>query len=397
MAGTVSLFDIINSSNPMYTDRTMLQNEELKVRVQTEQMQLQSQQAFQKAMMDIVGPGGEADAANMIANPDERNEQKLQLVANAMLKSGNADGYMKAQTALSMIGERKVMAQQRTFQAQKLQMQEVGGIASAVISGDGESYSSALPDLMEKLTPTQKASLKLTGDYATDQPKLAQLARQSATYAQQERLDQGQERIDETAKRDRLNNVIQQGRLALAQKRIEQGNTRLQNWQTWFDDHKIHEDKRDSRAQQGLDAKLSGAARPTTYKKPDNIEMGYATSTIAEDPRTKDLPPDLQLNYSQAAALAAKRAYPDDDFPTAYGKVLDDMDKQGVFKENKEGFFGKQKYVAPKTPAKAPSTPAAKADAGNYSTPDAVGAAVKSGKLSYDAGVKILREKFGIQ
>jgi hypothetical protein len=277
-----------------------------------------------------------------------------------------------------MLGERASITKKNNQQVQWRTAERTGSILGAV--NNEQDYNTALSQL--KAEDIDPSSLGLVGDWKVDGPKLPQLARASMTKAQQLQADDRETAHSDTeAQRSITNGFVQQRlqqgaqRLGISENLAQLANNRL-NWQMG------EADKRDSRAQAGLDLRKLGAedrtfANAAKLQKPEN---DVAQGIFQTDQRTADLPAPLQKSLATLAARRAKQQiahdmmangdmeYEPEDFGAALNEQITQMQKQGLF--NTEGDY---KFNPPKPPpaaARAPVQPP---------LPKAMGAAVPKG------------------
>lgn len=407
---TQSLFDIIYSSTstPVKVENLRLQNEEEKLKIKGEGIALENQQAFQKAMQQLWGPGGEATAAGASQTGDPGDDQRLKATASLLYRFGDAGKATQVMNTLSLINERKVIEQQKGMWTERQRTAAIAGITSSIT--DQDTYSAALPTLQQTMTPQQWEQFAPSGYYDDDKVKLATLAQSATTYAQKEKL------AADAAKQVSLNAYRNRG-LGLREEalkqgwaRIGQGDQRLINW----GQHEAFAEemgwRRDARAQEGANTRAAAASNKGTKNPPklEPTERALGPSTFAADPRTRDIPADMRDVLASQAMLRAKREYPDEPFPEALEQTMNEMESEGAFKPKGKSWTGRPQYdytyTGPKGgPKPAPTKIAAgKGEAGNYPTVDSVKEAYKRGDFgdpkdpaSYDKAAKILREKFG--
>ena len=403
MAATQSLFDIIYSSTaePVKVEAQRIANQEGQLKLQEEALGFKNQQAFQTEMQQL-WPGGESQAAQASSDPTADNSQRLERTAALLFKYGNPKEGTAVLSSLSLMKSRQFAAQNANQKVVAAQMKQLSTTAESVVTGnDQDAYSAAFPQIVELMTPAQRASMQLTGDLQQDLPKLQQLARSGTTYAQQTRLTQNAEKIKETAQQHAITNADRAVTLGQNQQKIDLSQKRLDALERYREWNKTEKAKADERAQQGLamkGARQGGVNQYGVSAKVGTEERNLATATFAADDRTKGLPPNMMDVLKNQAIIQAKYDQrPDEGFDDALARTMDTMEKKGAFKSSGTSLMGNKQYeykghtqVGGKPVSKVATDPA------NYSTPNAVADAIKAGKITIEQGRKILTDKFGM-
>lgn len=409
-----SLFDIAyrGYTAPLQADMLKQEVAEKKLTVQAGQMELQNTKAMQDGLAQIWGPGAGATATDAASNPTPDMTPKLQATAGLMFKTGNVKEASSLLTAVSMSQYRAMEAKKLTAQTQKEQAQAVGGIFGSIDSQ--EAYSAALPELQDKGVDIQR--LGLTGDYQQDAVKLQQLARSTMTAAQQTTAtDREQAQANLATYRDSRLTQLDQG-LSVQMQKLKQADRRITD-NEFMQHHKISEDAlKDSRAQEGLDMRKLGAGARTMANavKVQPPELKAAQGVFATDDRTQAMPQQLRDTVAGMAAMRAKKkiatdlanqpagvSYEPEDYDQALEEVMQDMDKEGVFKPSVAGtggLFGtdpQYKHQAPvvKGPQAQgkPLPPAATAN--KYADLPSLQQAVKDKKISRDDAIALAKKQ----
>lgn len=377
-----------------------------KQEVVAQQMALQNQVGLQKDMQQIWGNGGINTGFDAATNPsDPAQMPKMMATAASLFSHGQPQAAGSFLSSMSMLGYRQAETQKYQQQVQWRKAQEVGSSLGAVT--DQTSYDVALAKIRsEGINPLQ---YDLTGDYTQDAPKLPVLMQAAMSRAQQlQAQDRETAHGDLQVQRD-ISNGFASTRLDAASKRIDiqQGLADLRRNQVEF--QQTEANKRDSRAQEGLDLRKLQAedrsfANAARLQKP---ESDIATGVFATDQRTANLPPALQKSLAILAARRAKQQiahdmtgsgdaeYEPEDFGSALASQMDQMQRQGMFQVEDGGLFssgGGTTFNPPK------SAPVARQHAGSgpasqktaYGTPADVATAYKTGKISRDEATKLL-------
>lgn len=409
-----SLFDIAyrGYTAPLQADMLKQQVAEKKLTVQAGQMELQNTKAMNDELTKIWGPGAGATATDAASNPTPDMTPKLQATAGLMFKTGNVKEASSLLTAVSMSQYRAMEAKKLMAQTQKEQAQAVGGIFGSIDSQ--EAYSAALPELQDKGVDIQR--LGLTGDYQQDAPKLQQLARSTMTAAQQTTAtDREQAAANLASYRDSRLTQLDQG-LSVQMQKLKQADRRITD-NEFMQHHKISEDAlKDSRAQEGLDMRKLGAGARTMANavKVQPPELKAAQGVFATDDRTQAMPQQLRDTVAGMAAMRAKKkiatdlanqpagvSYEPEDYDQALEEVMQDMDKEGVFKPSVAGtggLFGSDpqyKHQAPvvKGPQAQGKTLPPAATANKYADLPSLQQAVKDKKISRDDAIALAKKQ----
>lgn len=416
-----SLFDIAyrGYTAPMAADMMKQQIAEKKLTVQAGQMELQNTKAMQDGLQQIWGPGGGTTATDAASNPTPDMTPKLQATAGLMFKTGNVKEASSLLTAVSMSQYRAMEAKKITAQTQKEEALAVGGIFNSIDSQ--EAYSAALPELQAKGIDIQK--LGLSGDYQTDAPKLQQMAKSTMTAAQQTTAtDRETNAANLNDYRNSRLTQLDQG-LGIQMQRLKQQDRRITD-NEFMQHHKINEDAlKDSRAQEGLDMRKlgAGARTMTNALKVQQPELKAAQGVFATDDRTQAIPQQQRDAVAGMAAMRAKRkiaadianqpagtSYEPEDYDMALEEVMQDMEKEGLFKPSTAGtpgFFGTDptySHVPPKAgsrggpQAQGKPLPAA-ATANKYADLPSLLAAQKDKKISRDDAIAYARKQGWVQ
>jgi hypothetical protein len=259
------------------------------------------------------------------------------------------------------------MTQKNQQQLKWRQAERTGSILGSVQDADG--YTTALAQLQaEGIDPK---SLGLTTDWNVDGPRLPQIARSAMTSAQQL---QAQDR--ETSQQNRqtqldIQNGFTQQRIGQAGKSLSIRENLADLAHSRFQWQQQEGDKRDSRAQEGLNLKSLGAedrslSNASKLQKP---EADVATGIFGTDVRTKDLPPALQKSLAILAARRAKQQiaqdmresgeyeYEPEDFGSALNEQMNAMQRQGMFQADDSYKFNPPPAATAKAPVKPPLPP----------------------------------------
>jgi hypothetical protein len=333
--------------------------------VQNQAIDLQNKIGLQQDMAKIWGPNGTASAENAIASGDITSSPKFIATAQALATRGQPQAAASYLSGLSMLGERASITKKNNQQVQWRTAERTGSILGAV--SDESGYTNALAQLKaENIDP---ASLGLVGDWKVDGPKLPQLARSAMTSAQQlQAQDREQAHSDTEAQRNIANGFVQQ-RLGQGAQRLSVQENLAQLAHSRFNWQQGEADKRDSRAQAGLDLRSIGAedrsfANASRLQKP---ESDIAQGIFQTDQRTMDLPDPLKKSLATLAARRAKQQiasdmmnngdseYEPEDFGAALNEQINQMQRQGLFKTEGDYTFNPPK--PPPAAAKAPVQP----------------------------------------
>lgn len=399
-----------------------------KVKTEAARTDLANQAAMQKGLQAIYGPGGEISGAQAIlqarglapsdGQPDPNLDKKLQATAQLMFSTGNvADGTALLNT-LSLNKSRQATAQRAALSASATGMKMIGGALGAVT--DQPSYTAVLSDLQEQ--GVNLGTLNLTGDFETDRPAIASLANASLTQAQ--RLSA----VDRQAKEADINQY-RNTRLTQIDQSLSQGNARLDlasqrlGLSQKLADEKIQEDdKRDARAQAGLEDKRNKSVvhEVAQAMKVTPTESLTAQEIFSSDEATAVIPQQLRNVYSRQAALRAKQiigqrlatqpagtSYTPEEFDAAMRQAIGEMREQGRFSPNRSaGLLGtgigatdSYQYQPPKGGAQASngkpqsgaSAPLPKAVQAQYKSASDVKSAYQAGKLTREQAAELLR------
>lgn len=423
------------------------------------QDELQNQKAMQAGLQQIWGPGGEVTAATSIlqargfhasgnlrgsltdqvqggmlssvapgANAqtaqDPATDGRLQATAALMYRTGNVADANSLLNTLSLNKQRQASAQRAALTSSATGLRMVGGALGAVT--DQASYTAVLSDLQEQGTDVSR--LGLSGDYQTDAPKLAALANASLTQAQ--RLTAAQQKVKESDLNQYRGTRLQQidQSLSEGQQKVDQARQRLDIYGSMAAQRVREDDRKDSRAQQGLELKQAKSTvqvvAQTARVKP--VEQAIANEVFGSDEATKAIPEHLRAVYSREAAQKAKQilaakakekgpdfSYSDADYNDALHSAISEMAQQGRFDPSNRsaGLFGLGStptygYQPPKGNVQpSESAPAAAQPRVASPVPDAVASQFKSaadvtaafaaGKLTREQAKAILQRRFG--
>jgi hypothetical protein len=427
-----SLFDTVYSgySAPLQAQLTKADIAYKQIATQTAQQELKNQVAMQDSLQQIWGPNGTLAANSAIDNPTDADAQRLSATAHLMFQTGHASEGVGIMNSMSLAQARQQTASNQQAKAVAARNVAVGGALGAAT--DQSSYSAALSTIQNDYG-VDIEKYGLTGDYATDQPKIQAIVQGSMTANQQ--IKAAETHAAHQATNDYRNARLGQFGTALS---IQQDKLSLEQQRNTLNEanvhHKWQEDAfRDQRAQEGLDfRKLKDVDRQiANVQKVQPVEMKAAQNIMATDDRTMNIPENLRNGLSQMAVLRTKRylanqlrnapagtAYQQEDFDSALEQTMQEMDQEGLFKPSKlggTGLFGtgqaEYNHIPPKTnrpqgaqgqgqptPSPAvnkpvPSNPTSPAELAKYSSVVDVKAAMQRKEITYDQAAAILRAK----
>lgn len=321
-----------------------------KQQIQSNAVNLQNEQNYQRDIQQIWGPGGISAAQDASQNPTDAVLPKLEATAALAAKysqPGQAAGIMSSIGMLSYRRQQEQKTAQATTQAQ---LNNVGRILGGV--NDQASEDTAIAQLAASgIDPKQ---LGLTGQWQLDAPKMKQLSEMGLSYQQRtadERLQQAQ--IDREKHQDMMFQATM-ARLGQGDARLNMESRRLDLMAAEISDRMSRADRADARAQDNatrkdkmaVDRAVIQAGRMTAE------DRHLAESSFATDPRTANLPDDKRKALAGVAMARAKAALakkvrasgsPDwdaGDLEAEFNSQVDAMAKGGAFKhENSGGGF----------------------------------------------------------
>jgi hypothetical protein len=358
--------------------------------VQSNALALQNQMGFQQDMQKVWGPGGVAAAEAGASSNDPINMPKLMATAMNAFSRGMPQVGSQILSGVSMLAYRQAETGKFQQQAEYRKWQTVGSALGPV--HDQASEDAAVAEV--RAQGIDPARYGITGDYVTDRAKLPVLSQMAMSRAQQLQAQYRDQTFAERQSQDQFHNAVATQRLNQGAQRIGIDLQNLSLRQNQFSFQQQEADKRDARAQQGLDIKNLEAedrsyANASKVQKP---ELDIATGVFSSDDRTANLPPDLQKSLATLAARQAKMElyksmkssnateYSADDYAQALDDQIGRMEKQGMFDQTKGGIFDSgsgYKFNPPAAPAKAPLKPPLPPEMKDAPTPKGIPAGSK--------------------
>jgi hypothetical protein len=341
-----------------------------KEEVVAQQMAIQNQIGIQQDMTKIWGPGGIGSAQDATDNPSIDQMPKFMATAQSLAMHGQPQAAMTMLSTASLLGMRQAETQKYAQQATWRQLEVAGSALGGVKAGDQASEDVALATM--RAQGIDPAKYGLVGDIASDWDKIPALSQSAMSRAQQIHQADRDRTFAEKVQQDHFHDSVASMRLGQGAQRITIANGNLDLHQKEFVDKQNEENKRDARAQDGLDLKtndrndkiLANARRVTS------VDVQQADGVVQSDSRTSGIAPPLQKAIARMAARYAKddvaHEYGQDAPPGAYdaalSKALDKMEKRGDFKQaqSSDYKFNAPVPAAPKySPVKPPipSTP----------------------------------------
>lgn len=422
-----SLFDVAfrGYTAPLEAQKLQADTALEKTRNQAAQTELHNQAALQSGLAQVWGSGGEFAAAGSILKAqglggagqaqDPNDDKRLQATAALMYKTGNVADGTALLNMLSLNKTRQATAQRAALSASATGLRMVGSAIGAVT--DQPSYNAVLSDLQEQ--GVNLGNLNLTGDFDTDRPTITSLANASLTQAQRlSAQDRQTKEADVNGYRNTRLTQLGQG-LGYQAQRLQQNQQRINDSET-AQQHKVEEDnKRDARAQAGLENKQVQSAEKSAAKavRVTPTEAAATNEIFNSDEATSVIPQHLRQVYAKEASQRAKQiiasdlatkpagtSYSPEDYDKALRQAIAEQREQGRFSPNRSaGLWGSgvgatetYQYQPPKgnapSPAQRPAA-AVKPKTPVYGSAADVTAAYKAGALTREQAKAILVQR----
>jgi hypothetical protein len=336
------------------------------------QMGLQNQIGLQQDMQKIWGPGGLTAAQDASTDPtDPSMMPKFLATAAALATHGQPQAATSMLSSMSLLGYRQAQAQKAQQQVAWRKSEELGSALGAV--NDQNSYDVALAKVRSE--GVDPVAYGLSGDYNQDAPMIPRLAQMALTRAQQLQAQDRETAFQHREQQDTFHNSVAMMRLQQGAAHLGIASQNLDLRRQEFADKQVHEDLRDSRAQEGVDLKKQAAEDKhgvaanrvyTTVGRLSATDTQEAQGIFQQDTRTQDLPAPVQKSLALAAARQARQAVakemrdgglmeePPGSYDRHLAEAMSKMEKDGTFEKAKGNEF---KFAPPPAAAKAPVQP----------------------------------------